>query len=176
MSDAEIRKVESVMFQISQSEDMGIELLWKDGSLYLSISGLIITDGDRWYSIPFKELKKIESVDEGEITLKIDGASIRIKGKNAERLMALKHLILPLIDGFPRNEELMVDMIKMLLIGIKEEKIMAAIMKRGLEEIKELMKRAEDEGYISGYEVTTKGRSLLSPEDIEVLRKAGVEI
>ena len=150
-------------------------LLWKDGSLYLSISGLMLTDGDRWYSIPFKDLKDIEA-DEGEILLKIDGAEIRIKGENAERLMALRHLILPLIDGVPKEDELTVDVIKMLLIGIKDRDVIGALLKKDPADIERIMENAEKNGYISGYDVTGKGKALLSPEDMEMLRKAGVKL
>ena len=175
MSDAELQKVESVMFKINQSGEVGMGLLWKDGALYLSISEVMLTDGDRWYSIPFKDLKDI-GTDEENIVLKIDGAEIRIKGENAERLMALRHLLLPLIDGIPAKDELMVDMIKILLIGIKEKEIIAALLKRSPEEVKKLMESAEKNGYVAEYEVTDKGKSLLSSEEVDMMRKAGVKI
>lgn len=176
MNEVELQKVETVTFQISQEDGAGMSLIWKDGSLYLSISTLVLTDGKEWYSIPFRELRDIAMGDEGCITLKIEGAEIKMKGKNAERLMALRHLLLPLIERRPDEKELMESLIKLMLIGINDRRIIAAILRRSVEKVKELIKEGEKRGYISGISITSKGKSLLSEEEKENMRRAGVKI
>jgi hypothetical protein len=175
MSEGPLQKVESVMFQINQDGETGVGLIWKGGTLYLSISELMLTDGEKWYSIPFAELEDISKEEEG-VELRIEGANIRIKGENAERLMALRHLLLPLVEKKPENEELMVDVIKLYLIGIKDKEVIASLLKRTVVEIDGVIKNLEKDGYMSENRVTEKGVSLLSEEDIETLKKAGVRI
>ncbi len=177
MTDTEFQKVDTIMFRISQEhDDVRMELMWRDGSIYLSISNVMITDGERWYAIPFEELRGIDVLGDDSISLRIEGAHIRVRGENAERLMALRHLLLPLIESVPEDGELLRDLIKLLLLGIKDEDIIASLLKRDRNEICRIMENADMEGYLEGSEVTVKGKSLLSEEEREIIEKAGVKI
>ncbi len=177
MADTEFQKVDTIMFRISQEhDDVGMELMWRDGSIYLSISKVMITDGERWYAIPFEELRGIDALDDDSINLRIEGVDIRVRGENAERLMALRHLLLPLIDNVPKDGELLRDIIKLLLLGIKDREIIASLLKRSAEEIAKIMESAEGDAYITDGEVSEKGKSLLSKEEKEMIEKAGVRI
>ena len=176
MSETELQKVESVAFQINSDDDVGLGLVWKDGSLYLSISKIVLTDGERWYAIPFKDLHDIKAGDEGCISLKIEGAEIKVKGENADRLMALRHLLLPLIDRKVEDGRLMEELLKILLLGIKNREVIASLLKRDLSTVDDLMESAERLGYVLGDEVTPKGKSILPDKDREMMRKAGVDI
>ncbi len=174
MASTHLKKVETIMFQISQEDSAGMELLWKDGSLYLSLSKLMIDDGNIWYAIPFEELRDIEAGDDGGITFKIEGANLRIRGESAERLMALRHLLLPLIERKTEDGELIGELVKLLLLGIKDREIIASLLKRDVRTISALIKEAEEKGYTAGMSVTEKGKSLLSAEEKEMIEKAGV--
>ncbi len=176
MADTELQKVETVMFQISHGDGVGVSLMWKDGSLYLSVSKIMITDGERWYAVPFEDLKDVSAGDEGYISLKIDGAEIKIRGESAERLMAFRHLLLPLIEKRPEDEEILEELIKMILLGIKDKRVIASLLKRDVSAIEDAMKKAEKLGYIDGGRVTEKGKSILSDEEKEIMRKAGVDV
>lgn len=176
MANIRLKKVETIRFQISQKDSAGMELLWKDGSLYLSLSKLLLNDGNIWYAIPFEELRDIEAEDDGKITFKIEGAELRIRGDSAEKLMALRHLLLPLIESKIEDGELMEELVKLMLLGINRKEVMASLLKRDVNTIAAVMKEAEEKGYISDMTVTEKGWGLLSTEEKEMMEKMGVQI
>ncbi len=170
---SKMQKVGNVTFRIVASNvDMGF--VWKDGALYLTLNNLMLTDGDIWYEIPIKDLQNIEN-REGTLSFEVESMSLTIKGKNAERLLALRHLLLPLIEGEGGGEELAESIVKLMLLGIKDEKIMASVLKVDEDEIRDGLKKAEENGLIHGKDVTEKGKSLLSPEEIELLEDAAME-
>ena len=98
----EMKKLETVSFAVSLLEDdMNVELRWKNGELYLAISGIIVGIGDTFYEIPIKDIKNIEVVEENPLKLRLtlSDAVVTISGRSNERLRAMRHLLLPLVSG-----------------------------------------------------------------------------
>ncbi len=168
---SELQKVGNVSFRIvDKNLDMGFT--WKDGVLYLTLQNVMLTDGDTWYEIPIKELRDIEAEKDESISFVVENMSLNIKGKSAERLLALRHLLLPLIDGSPTGSELTESVIKLLLLGIDDLDVQASLLKREPEEIRDVISKAEKEGLIKSGIVTEKGKAFLTPEERELLEKA----
>ena len=96
------QKYEDVEFVINQTtENFKANLIWKKGGLYLSLSGLFLTDGTVWYELPVKDLNNISIIREEPLKLKfkIPSFDVVISGDHAERLLALRHFLLPYISG-----------------------------------------------------------------------------
>ncbi len=84
------RKYENVEFVINHStDDVKLSLIWKKGGLYLSLSGLFLTDGNTWYELPVRELENISVISDSPLKLriKIPSLDIMISGKRAEKLL-----------------------------------------------------------------------------------------
>ena len=164
---SEMQKVGDVTFRIVDSNiDMGF--VWRDGSLYLTLHNVMITDGDVWYEIPIKDLESIEAEEEA-LSFVVGSMRIKMKGRNAERLMALRHLLLPLISGEPAGNDLTESIIKLIMIGINDEEVLASLLKRDREDVRNALDIAEREGLISGGKVTEKGRERIPLEEREIL-------
>ena len=98
----ELKKLETVDFTVSLLEDdMNVELRWKNGQLYIAISGILVGVGDNFYEIPIKDIKSIEVLDENPMKLRLtlNDATVTISGRNSERLKAMRHLLLPLVSS-----------------------------------------------------------------------------
>ncbi len=98
----EMKKLETVSFAVNLLEDdMNVELRWKNGELYLAISGIIVGVGDTFYEIPIKDIKNIEIVEENPLKLRLTltDAVVTISGRSDERLRAMRHLLLPLVSA-----------------------------------------------------------------------------
>ena len=167
---SEMQKVGDVTFRIVDS-NMDMSFVWRDGALYLTLHNVMITDGDVWYEIPIKDLENIEA-DGESVSFVVESMTLTMKGRNADRLMAVRHLLLPLIEGAPPGKDLTESVIKLMLIGIKDEDVMSSVMKRDVSEVREAIESAEKEGLISGGDVTEKGKALLLPEERELLEEA----
>ena len=167
-----LQKVEEITFRVSDADaESGLNLVWKDGALYISLSDMMMTDGNVWYEVPFRSLEDIGNPDEGVITLIAENVSITLKGAQAERLMALRHLLLPLIERMPEDGELMRDFLKLLLVGIKDRNVISSLIKRDMNTVDELIDEAKSKGYISdGLDVTELGKRSL-PRDVMGLLK-----
>ena len=166
-----MQKVGNVSFRIvDKNLDMGFT--WKDGVLYLTLHNVMLTDGNTWYEIPIKELRDIETGSDESISFVVEDMSLNIKGKSAERLLALRHLLLPLIDGVPEGADLTEGVIKLILLGIDDPGVMASLLKRNTEDVIITLEDAERNGFIEAGRVTEKGKEFLSPEERELLEKA----
>ena len=98
----EMKKLETVSFAVNLLEDdMNVELRWKNGELYLAISGIIVGVGDTFYEIPIKDIKNIEVIEENPLKLRLtlSDAVVTISGRSNERLRAMRHLLLPLVSA-----------------------------------------------------------------------------
>ncbi len=168
-----LQKVGEITFRISDAgAENGLNLVWKGGALYISLSDMMMTDGDVWYEVPFRSLEDIGNPDEGVITLVAENVSITLKGAQAERLMALRHLLLPLTERRPEDGELMRDFLKLLLVGIKDKDVISSLIKRDLKTVDELAAEAKSKGYVSDeLDVTEKGKRKLPPDVMGLLKR-----
>lgn len=96
-----VRKISDVNYSLNLSIDdseMGFE--WKDGELYLTISGLILNDQGSWYELPLRDLKQITIINEAPIRLKLqfEHFEILFASSHQNNLMALRHFLQPFID------------------------------------------------------------------------------
>ncbi|KYK26914.1 MAG: hypothetical protein AYK23_00545 [Candidatus Proteinoplasmatales archaeon SG8-5] len=161
------RKYENVEFVINHSTDeMKLSLVWKKGGLYLSLSGLFLTDGNTWYELPVKELENITVVSDTppKIRLKIPQLDIMISGERAEKLLALRHFLLPYISGDEPDSELKA-LLRFWGIGIKDAPILSKLLKIDEETIEKLITESKDRGYIDGNgEITPAGNRMFSDE------------
>ena len=163
-------KVEEVRFGVNQQyEDMNIKLIWKEGGLYISISGIILNDGEKWYELPVGNLEDISIIEEDPITILFKSEALRvvITGKNAEKLSALRHFLLPYIHGTPTNEwRTLKSLLKIMSLGIQDIKTLSELLHVNEAEINNLINQARAEGIMdTNGELTAKGREMFSPEE-----------
>jgi hypothetical protein len=97
-----VKKVDDVSFAVQLMDgDVDVSLKWKDGQLYLALSGLLIGSGDKIYEIPIKDVESIDVVDEKPIKIRfsLKDLTVTLSGKSPEQLHAVRHLLLPLISA-----------------------------------------------------------------------------
>ena len=97
-----VKKVDDVSFAVKLLDgDVDVQLRWRDGQLYLALSGLLIGSGDALYEIPIKDVENIEVVDENPIKIRfsLKDVDVTIRGRSPEQLHAIRHLLLPLITA-----------------------------------------------------------------------------
>jgi hypothetical protein len=168
---SELQKVGDISFRI-WDENMDMRFLWKDGELYLTLHTVMLTDGNAWYEIPIKDLRNIEVVDERTVRFVVDKMNLSIKGKRAERLLALRHLLLPLIEG-ETERDIEEGVLKLMLLDIDDPMIISSLLKKDAEEVRAAILKAEMKGFIHDGKVTEKGMRSLPEEDIKLLEKVG---
>lgn len=151
----ELHKVEDVDFRINRGPitEGNINLVLKEGELYLSLENLILTDGKRWYDLPINELENIQVISEEPVKLRFQLSSLEVivSGKYAERLLALRHFLLPYIQ--PKREEIMKDNVKSLLkfwtLGIRDAQALTMLLPLTLEETNKLLEHAKEQKFIT---------------------------
>lgn len=177
----ELHKIENVDFSINHqmTSENDVNLLWKEGELYLSMRNLVLTDKKRWYDIPLRDLENIQIISENPTKLKFQLPSLEVivTGKFAERLLALRHFLMPLIQ--PKREELMKESLNTLIkfwhLGVRSSIALATIMPLTAEEIRKLVVSAKENKLISqGGKLTEKGFERFTPQERELLRRLEV--
>jgi hypothetical protein len=173
----ELHKVENVDFKINQGpvSEGNINLILKEGELYLSLENLVLTDGKRWYDLPINELENIQIISEEPVTLRFQLSSLEVlvTGKYAERLLALRHFLLPYIQ--PKREEIMKENIKYLLkfwtLGIRDAQALAMLLPLTLEETNKLIIYAKDQKLITkDGKLSESALEMFSPKEKEILQ------
>lgn len=172
-----LHKIEDVDFSINQGfvSDHEINLVWKEGALYLSLKNIMLTDGKRWYDIPINDLENIEVISEKPTKLRFHLAALDVivTGKYAERLLALRHLLLPYIH--PIREEIMKDSLKILLkfwsLGVRNPQALITLLPLSVEEIRKLISSAKEENlFTTDEKLTDKAFLMFSARERELLR------
>jgi hypothetical protein len=171
------RKYENVEFVInhSTSEDVKMSLVWKKGGLYLSLSGLFLTDGATWYELPVKDLERISVLSDTplKLRLQIPSLDIMISGQRAEKLLALRHFLLPYISG-EGKEDVLCSLLKFWVIGIKDVDVLSKLLKLDEKKVKDLIAAAKEKGYMDKKgKVTKSGGEMVSDENNILLRREG---
>ena len=168
------QKYEDVQFIISQDGDgePNLNLVWKEGGLFLSLSGLFISDGDTWYELPVKDLVNVNIINEEPLQLrfKIPALDVVVTGKRAERLLALRHFLLPYIKR-EKDGSGMKGLIKFWAVGIFDLDILSRLMSEEETAVIQMINKAKKDGLISeDGRVTEKGLNLLSANERKVLK------
>jgi len=162
------RKYENVEFVINHStDDVKLSLIWKKGGLYLSLSGLFLTDGATWYELPVKELEKISVVSDTPLKLriKIPSLDILISGERAEKLLALRHFLLPYMAGETDGNELK-GLLRFWGMEIRDLDILSKLLKMEENEVEQLIKNAKLKGLIDGNgDLSPEGNDIFSDEN-----------
>lgn len=157
------KKYENVEFVINHSGDDSIKLslVWRKGGLYLSLSGLFLTDGSTWYELPVKELENISVVSDEplKLRLKIPSLDIMVSGQRAERLLALRHFLLPSISTEGSANKLQ-SLLRFRALGIREKDVLSKLLDVDSQKVEDLNSVALEKGYFDqDGELTELGRS-----------------
>ena len=166
------RKYEDVEFIIDQKTDnFKANLIWKKGGLYLSLSGLFLTDGTTWYELPVKDLDNISIIREEPLKLKfkIPSFDVTISGDHAERLLALRHFLLPYISGGAHGNE-MKALLKLWAIGVREPSILKKLLGVDEEKVMELIQKArKDKVLHENGDIAPNGNNMLTDDERDFL-------
>ena len=177
----ELHKIEDVDFSITQgfAADQNINLVWKEGELFLSMKNIVLTDGKRWYDLPLKELQNVQVISENPTKLKfqLPSLDVIVTGKYAERLLALQHLLLPYLR--PKREKLMKDNTKTILkfwsLGVRNVTALTTLVPLTADEVKKLIVSAKEEKLIAADDsLTKKAYEMFSSEERELLQRLEV--
>ncbi len=164
--------MDDIKFAILQDvKDVKVNICLREGELYLSISDIYFRDGDKWYEIPLKKLEYINVVnkDPPELEFKIPSLKVKVEGEYAEKLLALRYLLLPYIKKYNEDEiEPMVAVLRLWSMGIAETKAIADLLKTSEDEVEELLDRSEKEGLKDEAGLTDEGKKLI--EKLEICR------
>lgn len=166
------RKYENVEFTINQiTDNFQADIIWKKGGLYLSLSGLFLTDGTIWYELPVKDLDNISVIREEPLKLRIEIPSfdVVVSGENAERLLALRHFLLPYIHGRREKNE-MKALLKLWAIGIRDTSTLHKLMGQEVREIELLIERArKNKLFYDNGDIAPNGNAILTDEERKIL-------
>ncbi|MDO9536836.1 MAG: hypothetical protein Q7J68_00770 [Thermoplasmata archaeon] len=160
------QKYENVEFVINHAGDDGIKLslIWRKGGLYLSLSGLFLTDGATWYELPVKDLENITVVSDEplKLRLQIPSLDIMVSGQRAERLLALRHFLLPSISDEGGSDKLK-SLLRFRSLGIDDQELLCKLLNVEPQTVDDLTGIAKEKGLIGPDEnVTTSGNKLIS--------------
>ena len=166
------QKYENVEFIINPTTDnFQANVIWKKGGLYLSLSGLFLTDGTIWYELPVKDLDNISIIRDEPLKLrfKIPSFDVVVSGKHAERLLALRHFLLPYISG-KQHENEMKALVKLWAMGIRETKILKNLMGMDEDELKKTIEKAREEEILceNGH-IGPNGNAMLTDQERKFL-------
>jgi hypothetical protein len=143
------------------------------------MKNIVLTDGKKWYDLPIEELDNIQVLSENPTKLRfmLPSLEVIVSGKYAERLLALRHFLLPFLH--PKREQLMRDNIPTLLkfwsLGVTTPIALSTLLPLTLEETKKLLSMAKDEDLITDTgEITQKGLKSFSVNERELLKNLEV--
>jgi hypothetical protein len=163
------QKYENVEFVINHAGEDGIKLslVWRKGGLYLSLSGLFLTDGSTWYELPVKDLENISVVSDEplKLRLKIPSLDIMVSGQRAERLLALRHFLLPSISDDNGSDKLK-SLLRFRALGIKESELLSKLLNVETQKVDDLTGIAREKGLLDNEDrITEMGRTFILPGD-----------
>ncbi len=164
------QKVDNIKFAILQDvKDIDVNICLREGELYLSISDIYFREGDKWYEIPLKKLEYINVLnkDPPELEFKIPSLKVRVEGEYAEKLLALRYLLLPYIEKYNDEDiEPIQVVLRIWSMGIQDHKAIADLLKISQAEVEELLEKADKDGLRNEKGLTEKGKRLM--EDLNI--------
>jgi hypothetical protein len=173
----ELHKIEDVDFTINHdpNSEPDINLVWKEGQLYLSLKNIVLTDGKRWYDLPIEELENIRVISENptRLSFRLPSLEVIVTGKYAERLLALRHLLLPLLHKKRKKimKDCQKDLIRFWSIGVKTPAALATLLPLSSEEIRNIIAQTKEEKLITmDGNLTEKAYEMFSTKERELLQ------
>ena len=96
-------KIDDVEYSVNlvSNDKSEMNLVWKSGQLFLSISGMFLSHDKLWYELPLKDitqLKFFEGQPHSKLEITIGGVNVTVSGKSTNYLKALRHLLLPYLN------------------------------------------------------------------------------
>ncbi len=149
-------------------KDVKVNICLREGELYLSISDIYFRDGDKWYEIPLNKLEYINVLnrDPPELEFKIPSLKVKVEGEYAEKLLALRYLLLPYIEKYKEDEiEPMLAALRIWSMGITDYQAIADLLKISEEEVQDLITQAEREKLKDEEGLTEKGKVIMEKLD-----------
>ncbi|MFO7791823.1 MAG: hypothetical protein R6W73_02435 [Candidatus Saliniplasma sp.] len=170
------QKVDDVTFQIENNQaNMKFDILRKEGGLFLSLSNLFFKSDEKWYEIPLEKLEKIKVIqrEPPKLEFSIPSMKITVSGGFAEKLLALRHLLLPYIKEENSVKEPILGVLKLWGLNIKDTKAISDLLDIDSSKVEDLLKEAKENELIKDNQLTKKGKKLLD-EDGDLLEKLEV--
>lgn len=168
------QKVDDVSFAIEQEDaNVRLNIVNKEGALYLSLSDLFLRENGNWYEIPLEKLQGIQVISKNPLELKfsIPSLNVKVRGEYAEKLLALRHLLLPYIQEKGSDEDPFLSTLKIWGMGVHKQEAIADLLSIDQEDIDEYLDRAKEEGYIEEGKLTDKAKKALDKKDGKDLSK-----
>ena len=96
-------KIDDVEYSVNliSNDQSEMNLIWKSGQLFLSISGMYLSHDKLWYELPLKDitgLRFLEGDMNSRLEIIIGNVSVTVSGKSSNYLKALRHLLLPYLN------------------------------------------------------------------------------
>ena len=156
-----VHKIDDVKFSLEKGS--GEHVLDRMGELHLSVDGVIIHEGESFFELPFGSLRSLVVSRTKPLRLRFasEKFNLELEGTRAERLWALRALILPTINGGDVPKPGLKTMLVLRCTGVKDMDLIGRIM--GLTEIsmEELKTDARLRGYLTNEDVVTGDGMLL---------------
>ena len=156
-----VHKIDDVKFSLEKGS--GDHVLSRTGELHLSVEGVIIREGESLFELPFGSLRSLVVSRTKPLRLRFasEKFNLELEGTRAERLWALRALILPTINGGNVPKPGLKTMLVLRCTGVKDMGLIGRIM--GLDErlMEELMVDARLQGYLNNEDVVTEEGMLL---------------
>ncbi len=166
MEYLKVQKVDDVRFAILQDvADVKVDICLKEGEIYLSISDIYFKEGEKWYEIPLKKLEEIEVLnkDPPELEFKIPSLKVKVEGEYAEKMMALRYLLLPYIEYYrEKGDNKIRAVLKVWEMGIRRISAIADLLDLTESEVIDYIEEAREKNLLDGNEITPKGKRLLN--------------
>jgi hypothetical protein len=177
-----VHKIDTVDFTINQtsSAQSDFNLVWKEGDLYLSLTNIILSDGNKWYELPIKDLKSVHIIDEKpvKIQFRLPSVDIIVTGKYAVRLLALKHFLMPYITPQKESEahDNLKNLIKFWSLDIQDISQLSKLLSLSPEDTKKLIETAREKDLITPKgDLTPQAYDLFSSEEKKMLKDLEVK-
>ena len=78
-------------------QDMNMK--WRQGQLYISITSILLSDKDKWYEMPVREIESIHIEEDSvpKVRFAFKSYDVTLTSKNMDQLRALRHFLMPFI-------------------------------------------------------------------------------
>ncbi len=145
----------SFLDEKKESGDMKVDFVWKHGTLYLSLSGLLLDAGGKWYEITIEDLQTIRILcsKPTKLLFELGGIAVILVGKNAETLIALRHMLAPFMDRKRKKKlddrsDFIAEFLKLWGVGARDLKAIGCLCGTDLQNAKRVKQLAVKRGYI----------------------------
>jgi len=172
-----VHKIDDVKFSVAEGDNQ-MHPLDRLGELHIAETGIVIREGESIYRISFPSLRSVEVVSNEPLRLRLTskGFQLEMEGCRAERLWALRSLILPIINGDEKPKPGTKTLLILLGAGVKGVPHLASIMGLDENEVQAMLDDFNSEGIITdSMDMTQQALSLFTPSEKDFLVKLGVK-